>query len=86
MSYRIEFARSAAKELARLHPEARLTVAAAVDSLAANPRPAGTKALKGPLRGLWRLRVGDYRVIYAIDDAIRVVEVAKIGPRGGVYR
>ena len=86
MSYRIEFARSAEKELARLHPGARFAVAAAVDGLASDPRPAGTKALKGPLRGLWRLRVGNYRVIYAIDDTIRVVEVAKVGPRGRVYR
>jgi len=53
-------------------------------SLAVNPRPAGCKKLKG-YRDQWRVRVGDWRVIYIIDDAAKVVSVMRIAHRRKVY-
>ena len=55
-------------------------VAAALRELASDPRPAGCKKLVNA--GAWRVRVGDYRIIYDIDDAARVVRVVRIRPRG----
>jgi mRNA interferase RelE/StbE len=56
-----------------------------VDALAENPRPAGAKKLKGSSE-LWRVRAGDYRVIYSIHDDVLLILVVKIGHRGDVYR
>jgi mRNA interferase RelE/StbE len=63
----------------------RRRIAWKIDRLADNPRPRGAKALKGPL-SLYRIRVGDYRVIYQIQDAALLVLVVRIGSRGDVYR
>jgi len=56
----------------------------AILTLADNPRPPGCAKLKG--RDEWRVRVGDYRIVYGIDDEQRVVEVVHIGHRRDVYR
>ena len=60
-------------------------IAAAIDKLAMQPRPPGCKKLKGSADSLWRVRVGDYRVIYKVDDPILIVEVRKIGHRREIY-
>lgn len=59
-------------------------ISAAIDGLKDTPRPPGCKKLQGR-EDLWRIRVGDYRIIYAIDDTIRVVDVRRIGHRGDIY-
>ena len=59
---------------------------ALVHALANDPRPAGAKRLKGYEGEALRVRTGDYRVIYKVDDAIRVVAVVRIGHRREVYR
>jgi mRNA interferase RelE/StbE len=56
----------------------------AIDGLAANPRPVGCAKLAG--RDDYRIRVGDHRVVYAVDDAERLVMVARIAHRREVYR
>ena len=57
----------------------------AIDGLSLNPRPLGCKKLQG--RGdQWRIRRGDYRVIYEIEDAVLRVLVVEVGHRGGVYQ
>jgi mRNA interferase RelE/StbE len=70
----------------RLHQAgARRRIAPRIDALATNPRPAGAKALQG--RGhLLRLRIGEYRVVYQIDDQAGVVTIALVGHRRDVYR
>ena len=78
MRYAIEFTGSAARELRRAHAVARRRLTSRIDALAADPRPRGVKPLKGPLKGLWRVRVGDYRIIYEIDDAARAVTISAI--------
>jgi mRNA interferase RelE/StbE len=55
-------------------------------ALATDPRPVGCKKLKGKREFLWRIRVGDYRVIYDIQDKIRVVEIREVGDRKDIYR
>jgi mRNA interferase RelE/StbE len=57
-----------------------------IDSLAENPRPPGIKALQGSQKGYLRLRVGDYRILYRIEDDRLLVVVVTIGHRREVYR
>jgi mRNA interferase RelE/StbE len=83
--YRVLLERAAEKDLARLSNEMHDRVIAAIQALASNPRPAGCRKLAGG-ESDWRIRVGDYRVIYEIADAIRVVRVNRVRHRREVYR
>lgn len=83
--YGITFARSARRELEQLDPPVARRVLGAIERLGATPRPAGCLRLAGSA-DVWRLRVGDWRVLYTIDDARRVVDVAAIRHRSDVYR
>ena len=83
--YQITFARSARKELQALAVEFAERVLKKIETLALNPRPAGCRKLSGA-KDLWRLRVGDYRVVYKIDDHRRLIDVAVIRHRREVYR
>lgn len=85
MSYAIRISRQALKELERLPATETRRISEAVNNLSENPRPAGCKKLKGEKEYLWRIRVGNYRVIYSIDDAVKIIEVRKIGDRKNVY-
>jgi mRNA interferase RelE/StbE len=57
----------------------------AIDGLAVNPRPSGVKKLRGT-RDLWRIRVGDYRVVYRVDDSERLVDVSHVRHRREAYQ
>lgn len=83
--YRIELTPAAERDLARLPPDTRRRVSRHIDDLAQNPRPAGVRALEGRAHYL-RLRIGDYRIVYAIDDPRRTVVLALIAHRREVYR
>jgi mRNA interferase RelE/StbE len=83
--YSITFARSARKELDRLPAELAERVLQKIGALSATPRPVGVTKLKGQ-KNLWRLRVGDYRVVYAIDDEQKIVDVSIVRHRRDVYR
>lgn len=82
--YRLQFKRSAEKELRHLRPVDRDRLVSAIRGLRQSPRPPGCKKLKWV--GVWSLRVGDYRVIYDVDDEAQLVTVYKIGHRRDVYR
>jgi mRNA interferase RelE/StbE len=82
--YTIEFKRTAMKELASLDPLAQRRIKEKIDTLAENPRPQGTIKLKGH-SSAWRLRVGDYRIVYEIHDNILVVVVLRTAKRSDVY-
>jgi mRNA interferase RelE/StbE len=82
--YSIEFKRTAVKELAELDPSVGRRIKEKIDALADNPRPSGAKKLKGR-PAAWRLRVGGYRVIYEIRDAVLVVIVLRTAKRSDVY-
>jgi mRNA interferase RelE/StbE len=83
--YRVELARAAVKALGDLPARDRDRIVGRIAGLAADPRPRGATKLTDA-GGLYRLRVGDYRVIYAIDDAARLVTVADVGNRRDIYR
>lgn len=84
MSYTLEILRTAQKQLSRIEQSDRLRIIAAIRQLAGEPRPAGGKKLSG--RPAWRIRVGDYRVIYEISDGRLLILVIEIGHRKDVYR
>jgi mRNA interferase RelE/StbE len=83
--YEITFARSARKELQALPTTVAERILAKIGALETNPRPQGCKKLRGPTR-LWRLRVGDYRIVYDVDDDKRVIDISVIRHRGEAYR
>jgi mRNA interferase RelE/StbE len=83
--YSVTFARSARKELEKLPPSAAQRVIERIEILMTHPRPSGAIKLHGN-KDLWRLRVGDYRVIYSIDDSTRVIDISAVRHRRDVYR
>lgn len=83
--YRIEVTPAAARQLRKLDPQGRRRVQAAIELLASQPRPPGAKRLVGG-DGEWRVRTGDYRVIYEIRDAVLLVVVLAAGHRSAIYR
>ena len=85
MAYAIEFVPSAKRELHKLPRDLQLKLNQRIDSLSIEPRPRGSKKLKGATE-LWRIRVGDYRVVYEVRDKILVVLVVRVAHRREVYR
>ncbi|MBI5770622.1 MAG: type II toxin-antitoxin system RelE/ParE family toxin [Verrucomicrobia bacterium] len=83
--YRVLLERGAEKDLARLSSEVHERVIAAITALALDPRPPGCRKLTGG-KSDWRIRIGDYRVVYEIADAIRIVRVNRVRHRREVYR
>ena len=83
-SYDLLIKRSAAKELEALPPKDRRRIATRIQTLANDPRPPGAEKLSGDDK--YRVRQGDYRVLYQIDDQAKAVTVVKIGHRSDVYR
>jgi len=84
LPYEIFVRPTAARELKKLPPEARESVGKAINSLADNPRPFGYEKLTD--RKGFRYRVGNYRIVYDIQDKELVVEVIKVADRKEVYR
>lgn len=84
MTYRVELETRARSELEKLERGVVRQVAGILDALERNPRPPGAKKLVGP-EG-YRVRKGDYRILYTIDDPARLVRVYRIGRRSDVYR
>lgn len=82
--YEVRFVRSADKELRKLPAQIGRTLTKRIAALAEDPRPAGCLKLKG-FSDLWRIRSGDYRVIYRIDDGVLVVQVIKVSHRSDAY-
>ena len=83
--YSVSILPSALRDLGSLPRSVQERIRDKIDALALSPRPVGAKALKGS-EGRMRLRVGDYRVIYRIDDAERFVLISRIGHRREIYR
>ncbi len=83
-SYTVLVKPSAEKEMDRLPSSVFDRITAAILKLASEPRPRGCRKLRG--RDEYRLRCGDYRILYAVDDDHRVVEIMSVGHRREVYR
>jgi mRNA interferase RelE/StbE len=82
--YRLLIKRSAERDLRRLPRPLFQRISRNILALGDDPRPAGARKLKGALEG-WRIRVGDYRVIYQIDDGNHRVTVVRVRHRRDVY-
>ena len=83
-SYSVLIKRSAGKELERLPDKPRRQIVKKILALADHPRPPGCEKLTG--EELYRIRHGDYRVVYEIEDAALTVIVVRVGNRRDVYR
>lgn len=82
--YTVVLTRSAEKELYNLPKSVIEKIIIALKLLEEEPRPAGCKKLKG-YKNLWRIRIGNYRVIYAIEEVVLLVDVREIGDRKDIY-
>jgi len=84
-SYRVEFRGSAERELHRVNRQMVPRIIAAIDELADQPRAPGTTKLSGA-EHTYRIRVGDYRVVYTIDDSQKLISVERVRHRKEAYR
>ncbi len=82
--YELRLARSARKELDAVSDAMLARIARQLDALVTTPRPRGCKKLRGAT-DLWRVRVGDYRILYRVDDAASLIEVRAIRDRKDAY-
>ena len=85
MPYAIEVTPAALRQLRKIDGSDQARIIAAIDRLAHQPRPAGIRALTGH-PGLLRIRVGDYRVVYSVDDGRLVVTIIAAAHRRAIYR
>jgi mRNA interferase RelE/StbE len=85
MAYAVAFSPSAEREFRKLARQIQRNFRPRIDALANQPRPTGAKKLKGR-DDLWRIRVGDYRIVYEVQDRILVVLVVRVAHRREVYR
>lgn len=85
MTYRITLAPAAARQLRKVDPQARRRIQAALDLLSSNPRPPAAIQLVGGA-GEWRVRTGDYRIVYEIEDEELLVLVLRVGHRREICR
>lgn len=82
--YRVDLRRQAQRALDKLPKSDFQALIEAIKSLAQTPRPRGIEKVKST--GLWRIRQGDYRIVYAIDDTAQVVTIVRVGHRREIYR
>lgn len=83
MAYSLNFSKRAAKDLEKINEPFYSNIKSSIIDLTINPRPNGCKKLKG--RDGYRIRVGDYRIIYNIFDNVLIVDVIAIGHRREIY-
>ena len=84
MSYRVEFTSAAAKEVRKPDPHTRRRVVAGLSALEQEPRPSGVRKLTG-FDNAWRIRIGDYRVLYEVADDVVLVTVFRVAHRREAY-
>jgi mRNA interferase RelE/StbE len=85
MSYQVVLTKTAEHDLGRLDNMWQRNIAQRLQKLAVDPRPSGVTKLRGT-ENEWRIRVGDYRIIYEVDDDVRLLTILRIRHRREVYR
>ena len=85
MTYRITLAPAAARQLRKFDPQVRRRIQAALELLSSHPRPPAATQLVGGA-GEWRIRTGDYRIVYEIEDEQLLVLVLRMGHRSEIYK
>jgi len=86
VTYRIRLDPAARKGLLRLPKPMRQRIGSHIDALATNPRPIDSEQLAGALRPFRKVRIGDYRVCYHVDDDAHIVTVVEVAHRSKVYK
>ena len=87
MSYNVFWAdKKVQKTFDHLSPLVQERITSAIKELTSNPRPSGIKKLSGKLTDVWRIRIGDFRLLYEIDDKSRKVILLDLGHRRHIYR
>ncbi len=84
-SYKIEWKQSDRKEIKKFHKKTISRILKTIETLPGNPYPPGSRKLHGA-EYTYRLRVGDYRIIYSVYSDIVTIEIVRIGHRKGIYR
>jgi mRNA interferase RelE/StbE len=82
--YEVELSSRAARDFLKLSPQIQRRIAARIDALAGDPRPSGCEKLTGT--DSFRIRAGEHRIVYLVDDGERIVTVTRIGHRRDIYR
>ncbi|MEH2289417.1 type II toxin-antitoxin system RelE family toxin [Nostoc sp.] len=85
MSYEVKFSRDAKKQFRKLPIDVQQRIQTKINDLAIEPRPNGVKKLQGDDNS-YRVRVGDYQVVYEVDDDVLIVTVIKLGHRSEIYK
>lgn len=85
MTYQVEITPAAKRQIKKLIASVQLAIVERLEQLAEDPRPPGVLKMQG-VESLYRIRVGDYRIIYEIQDQTLLIAVVKVGHRGDVYR
>ena len=83
--YEIVFARSARKELESFDDRRAIRILNRIEKLGGDPRPGGVRKLRGSTN-LWRIRIGDYRVVYSVDEGRRLIDIIAVPHRSDAYR
>jgi len=86
MIYEIRFSEKAEKDFSKIPKNDIIKILDKIELLSENPYPADYKKIKASDENLYRIRQGDYRIIYSIKDKIQIVEVRRIGHRKNIYR
>jgi len=82
--YRLEISPTASRQISKLQSQTRERINRSIAQLAGEPRPSGVKKLSA--KEGYRIRVGDYRILYTIDDTSEIVSVYRVMPRENVYK
>ncbi len=82
--YKVELRRSVQKSLEKIQTQERLKIISALLETEQNPRPRGIEKIRGV--ELWRIREGDYRIVFSIDDNEKMITIVRIGNRRDIYR
>ncbi|RIL09768.1 MAG: plasmid stabilization protein [Proteobacteria bacterium] len=82
--YNVQFAPAAARQLRKLTPDVQSRIASVIDKLSNNPLPSGVRKLSGP-EGFYRVRVGDYRIVYQFFSGKLLILVVRVGHRKDIY-
>jgi len=85
MSYSITFSTAAARSFRKLPRDIQTRIAPAIDALMQEPRPAGCEKISG-IADTYRIRVGNYRILYEIHDRMLIIRVVDVGHRREIYR
>ena len=83
--YKVQIKKSALKELNNIQKVFRLKIIDKIDELSIDPRPSGVRKLENAVNS-YRIRVGDFRIIYHIEDSVLLVDIVKIADRKDAYR